>query len=107
MNTFSPGERKWGQCLGNYLRFLERLLFERGKKTGARFPAVGWARLGRPEGQFEEILLWAGEKNGCLAWPGLSEAGLSEENKMDPPKAGTRFYPLGILFSFPGGNGII
>ncbi len=46
-------------------------------------------------------------KNGCLAWPGLSEAGLSGENKIDPPKAGTRFLsPLGISFSFPGGKWI-
>ena len=51
----------------------------------------------------------SGEKNGCLAWPGLDQAGLSGENKMVPPKAGTRFFsPLRDIFSFPGEkNGII
>ena len=43
------------------------------------------------------------KKNGCLAWPGLAEAGLNGGNKTDPPETGTRFFPLlGILFSVPG-----
>ena len=60
---------------------------------------MGWARLGRPKLQFKEILLWAGGKTG--AWPGLAEAVLSGGNKMDSPKAGTRF-PRSVGSFSPG-----
>ena len=35
-----------------------------------------------------------GKENGCLAWPGLAQAGLSGENKMDSGR-------MGIHFVFP------
>ena len=52
-------------------------------------------RRGRPTGIPRPAL--GGEKKMGAAWrpwPGLAQAGLSGENKMDSPKAGTRsFFP--------------
>ena len=66
----------------------------------------GLGRAGQASGP-DLMIFWfeRGKKNGCLAWPGLAEAGLSGENKMDSPKAGTRFFsPLRDIFCFPGGK---
>ena len=46
-----------------------------------------------------------GEKMGAAwrPWPGLAQAGLSGENKMDSRKAGIHFLsPLRDIFCFPG-----
>ena len=44
-----------------------------------------------------------GKENGCLAWPGLAEAGLSGGKKRIPQKRESVFSPLRISF-FPRGK---
>ena len=55
-----------------------------------------------PKRKFNEILLWAGRKNGYLAWPGLAEAGLSGEKKWIPEKLESIFSPVRDIFFAPG-----
>ena len=53
-------------------------------------PVGPWA--GQASAQIGRNPVMSGGEIGCLAWPGLAEAGLSGGNKMDSPKAGTRFF---------------
>ena len=70
---------------------------------GARFWAMagpGWAGQ---KGNLMKSGYERGKENGCLAWPGLAEAGLSGERKMDSKEMGIHFLsPVRDIFSFPG-----